>query len=368
MIPSRWQLICAAAFLTLLAVGFALLVTESATGAVVAAGAVWLSLWVHLALHEGAHLVTALAVRVPVVAVRIAPFGGWRNEVLTRPSPSATALPARMALVHLAGPAANLGTAAVLGVVASSPGPATTRLALIVAAAVAVLLGLGNLIPGSAQPTDGTKILRWLSRSTAAELRVGLRAIQFQEEISRTLRALDPDPAVAPFITKCDVALSHDLVPDAERLQAVAYADGTEPAVAASIARTITVQFGLWYLYAAAVSRTPVEHKEVVELSELARVGFDAGAPAARLALGLAELLAGRPGEARSLLLETFPDDLRGVALLLRAVAEARLGNHAGAAGLVRAAGDRLPRLAEVATAAPAVDLAVTALPGAMGR
>ncbi|GAA0940413.1 hypothetical protein GCM10009558_054780 [Virgisporangium aurantiacum] len=94
MIPSRWQLACAAAFLTLVAVGFALLVTESAAGAVVAAGAVWLSLWVHLALHEGAHLVTALAVRVPVVAVRIAPFGGWRNEVLTRPSPAATALPA----------------------------------------------------------------------------------------------------------------------------------------------------------------------------------------------------------------------------------------------------------------------------------
>ncbi|WP_204006947.1 hypothetical protein [Virgisporangium aurantiacum] len=356
MIPSRWQLACAAAFLTLVAVGFALLVTESAAGAVVAAGAVWLSLWVHLALHEGAHLVTALAVRVPVVAVRIAPFGGWRNEVLTRPSPAATALPARMALVHLAGPVANLGTAAVLAVVASWPGPATTRLALIVAAAVAGLLGLGNLIPGSTPPNDGSKILRWLSRPASAEIRAGLRMIQFQEEISRTLRALDPDPTVAAFITKCDRAVSHDLVPDAERLQAMAHADGTDPAVAASIARTITVQFGLWYLYAAAVSRTPVEHKEIVELAELARVGFDAGVPAARLAMGLVELLAGRPGEARSLLLGAFPDDLRGVALLLRTGAERQLGNDSD--DLVAGAGPGHDRLAEV----------VTGLPGATGR
>ncbi|GAA0956703.1 hypothetical protein GCM10009558_074850 [Virgisporangium aurantiacum] len=221
---------------------------------------------------------------------------------------------------------------------------------------LAGLLGLGNLIPGSTPPNDGSKILRWLSRPASAEIRAGLRMIQFQEEISRTLRALDPDPTVAAFITKCDRAVSHDLVPDAERLQAMAHADGTDPAVAASIARTITVQFGLWYLYAAAVSRTPVEHKEIVELAELARVGFDAGVPAARLAMGLVELLAGRPGEARSLLLGAFPDDLRGVALLLRTGAERQLGNDSD--DLVAGAGPGHDRLAEV----------VTGLPGATGR
>jgi Zn-dependent protease len=341
MIPSRWQLLTAAVLLTLVAVGFALLVTESAAGAVVAAAAVWLSLWAHLALHEGAHLVAALAVRIPVVAVRIAPFGGWRNEVLTRPSPEATALPARMAVVCLAGPAANLGTAAVLGVVAAvlpaAPGSAMTRMAMIVAAGVAVLLGLGNLIPGTVPPTDGGKVLRWLFNP--AELRVGLDVIGFQEEVSRTLRALDPDPAVTAFIGKCVLGPSHDLVADAERLQAVAYADGTDPAVAASIARTLTVQFGLWYLHAAVVNRAPVEDKEIVELSELARVGFDAEVPAARLAMGLAELLAGRPVEARSLLRGPFPDGLRGVALLLRAGAERQLGNNAEADRLVAGMG-----------------------------
>ena len=347
MIPSRWQLFCAAAFLTLVAVGFALLVTESAAGAVVAAGAVWLSLWVHLVLHEGAHLVTALAVRVPVVAVRIAPFGGWRNEVLTRPSPSATALPARMALILLAGPAANLGAAAVLGVAAAAPGSAAVRVALIVAAAVGVLLGVGNLHPGPSTPTDGGKLLHWLFRS--AELRAGLRLIHFQEEVSRTLRAMDPDPALADFIKRCDTAVLHDVVGPAEQLQSVARADGTDPALAAAIGQTLTVQFGLWYLHAAARG-APVAHKEIVELSELARFAAGTGTPAARLALGLVAVLDGRPEEARSLLPDDGPPDLRGVAGLLRAAAEGRLGNRAEAQLLIAAAGASHEQLSQVVT------------------
>jgi hypothetical protein len=346
MTQPRWQLVSAAVLLTLVAVGFALLVTESAAGAAVAAGAVWLSLWAHLALHEGAHLVAALLLRIPVVAVRVAPFGGWRNEVVTRPSPSASGLPVRMVLVHLAGPLANLGTAAALGVWAVAPGPASVRVALFVAAAVAVMLGLGNLVPWHLPPTDGTKAVLWLARSE--EIRAQIRLIHFQEEVSRTLRALNPgdvDPALAAFIARCDTAFlprQEDFMAEAVRLQALAHAEGTAPEVAAAIGRTLTVQFGLWYLYAAAVTRSPVEHKEIVELAELAAVAGD------RLALGLVAVLDERPAEALSLLSGLFGDD---VALALRAVAGCQAGDRAEADRLLAGGGRHYEQLATVVAA-----------------
>ncbi|MEU7804917.1 MULTISPECIES: hypothetical protein [unclassified Micromonospora] len=181
----RRRLVAASLLLAVESMVLALLVTESVTGALAAAGLTCLSLWLHLALHEGGHLAAAELLRLPVVAVHIAPFNGWRNEVSVRPSASMPALPLRMALFYLAGPVANLGAATALAVAATHTGTASTRLALFSAAFVGALLGLGNLVPGRSARSDGRNLARWIGAPAAA--RAGLRAY-YQEEAVRALR------------------------------------------------------------------------------------------------------------------------------------------------------------------------------------
>ncbi|MFJ1543002.1 hypothetical protein ACIODS_31130 [Micromonospora chalcea] len=175
----RRRLVAASLLLAVETTVLALLVTESVTGALAAAGLTCLALWLHLALHEGGHLAAAKLLRLPVVAVHIAPFTGWRNEVSVRPSASMPALPLRMALFHLGGPLANLGAATALVVAATHTGPASMRLALFGAAFVGALLGLGNLVPGRSPRSDGRNLLRWLGAPAAA--RAGLRAYYHQD-------------------------------------------------------------------------------------------------------------------------------------------------------------------------------------------
>lgn len=374
MISSR-RLVAAAVLLVLEAVAFALFVTESVTGAIAAVGFTCLSLWVHVVLHECGHLVAAKLLRLPVIAVRVAPFTGWRNEVAVRPAPSATALPLRMVLFYLAGPTANLSAAAALAAAGASTGPPSTRLALLGAALVAALLGLVNLIPGTSPRSDGRNLLRWLSAPTAT--RAGLRAAYYQEEISRALRTISPplghpvgdgeDPrvALAAFQQRWGTGRAQsaaDFVAEAERLAALARADSTDPVAAAAIGQVLTVQFGLWYLYAAVVNGSPVDRREVLEIEELAQIAFHVQPhlSSARVAMSLAHLLNHRPEPARSLLVGIRPGDdppdLCGVAFLLRAVAECHLGNHADADAIIRAAGGGYQQLTEVVAAIRAAD------------
>ncbi|MFG1834466.1 zinc metalloprotease [Micromonospora chersina] len=375
MISSRRRLVAASVLLALEALAFALFVTESVTGAIAAVGFTCLSVWVHVVLHECGHLVVAKLLRLPVLAVRVAPFTGWRNEVVVRPAPSMAALPLRMVLFYLGGPMANLCAATALAAAGASTGTPMTRLALFGAALVAALLGVLNLIPGTSPRSDGRNLLRWLSAPTTA--RAGLRAASYQEEISRTLRAINPplgdpgrdgeDPrgALAAFQQRWSTGRGQsaaDLVADAERLAALARADTTDAVAAAAIGQVLTVQFGLWYLYAAVVNGAPVERREVREISELAQIAFHAQPHlmSARVAMGLAHLLNHRPEQARSLLVDirpgVDPPDLCGVAFLLRAVAECHLGNHADADALIRAAGGGHQQLTEVVAAIRAAD------------
>lgn len=359
---------------------FALLVTESVTGAIAAAGLTCVSLWLHLVLHECGHLVAAKLLRLPVVAVRVAPFNGWRNEVSVRPSPSMRALPLRMVLFYAGGPLANLCAATALVVVSTSTGTALTRLTLLGAAFVGALLGLTNLLlPGRSTCSDGQNLLRWLRAPAAA--RDGLRAGYYQEEVVRAVRAVarvggvhrlgiqarsgdDPLLALAAYQQRLMAAptRSAELVTEAERLAALARAGRTDPAAAAAIGQVLSVQFGLWYLYAAVVAGAPVARRDVREISELARIAVrpQPGALSARIVTGLAHLLDQRQGDARQLLLDVRPDaeprDLCAVALLLRAAAESYLGNHADADHLLRAARDDYPQLAQLVAAIRAAD------------
>ncbi|MDO3684922.1 hypothetical protein [Micromonospora sp. C28ISP2-4] len=375
----RRRLVAVSLLLAVETAAFALLVTESVPDAIAVAGLTCVSLWLHLVLHECGHLVVAKLLGLPVVAVRIAPFNGWRNEVSVRPSPSTAALPLRMVLFHLGGPLTNLGTATALVVAATSTGTALTRFALLAAAFVGALLGLTNLVPGRSTRSDGQNLLRWLRAPAAA--REALRAGYYQEEVVRALRAVaragvdvqgvgiqacggDPLLALAAYQRRLTAAhtQSAELVGEAERLAALARAGSTDPAAAAAIGQTLSVQFGLWYLYAAVVTGSPVARREVREISELAGI---AARPqprvlTARIAMSLAHLLNQRPEDARSLLLDVRPGaeptDLCAVALLLRAAAESYLGNHVAADRLLRAARGDYPQLAQLVAAIRAAD------------
>ncbi|MFC0029969.1 hypothetical protein ACFFMM_10585 [Micromonospora chaiyaphumensis] len=379
MISSRRRLVVACILLVLEALVVALFVTESVTGAISAVVLTCVSVWVHVVLHECGHLVVAKLLRLRVIAVRIAPFTGWRSEVWVRPTPMATVLPLRMVLFYLGGPMANLCAAMLLCAAAAVTSTALTRVVLLGAALVGALLGVVNLIPGISPRSDGRNLLRWLSAPTAT--RAALRAGYYQEEVSRTLRAMargehglgDPVPdgndpllALAAFQRRWSTGhagSTADYVAEAERLAALARADRTDPMAAAAIGQVLTVQFGLWYLYDAVVNGVPVVHREVVEISELAQLAFDVQPHrlSARVALSLAHLLNHRPEQARSLLLDIRPGveepDLCHVASLLSAVAECHLGNRAGADAFIRAAADGgYQQLTQVAVAIRAAD------------
>ncbi len=362
------------------AAAFALLVTESVTGAIAAAGLTCVSLWLHLVLHECGHLVVAKLLRLPVVAVRIAPFNGWRNEVSVRPAPSMTALPLRMVLFYLGGPLTNLCAATALVVASGSTSTALTRSTLLGAAFVGALLALTNLVPGRSTGSDGHHLLRWL-RAPAAT-REGLRAGYYQEEVVSALGAVaravndahrvgiqprpgsDPLLALAGYQQRLRAARtqSPELVEEAERLAALARAGGTDPVAAAAIGQALSVQFGLWYLYAAVVHGSPVDRREVREISELAQIAVRSqpGVLSAQIAMSLAHLLNQRPEDARSLLVDVRPgaepSDLCTLALLLRAAAESYLGNHADADHLLRAAPGDYPQLAQLVAAIRAAE------------
>ncbi|MEU7758435.1 MULTISPECIES: hypothetical protein [Micromonospora] len=374
----RRRLVAVSLLLAVETAAFALLVTESVTDAIAAAGLTCASLWLHLVLHECGHLVVAKLLRLPVVAVRIAPFNGWRNEVAVRPSPSMPGLPLRMVLFNLGGPLTNLCVATALAVASTSTGTALTRLTLLCAAFVGALLGLTNLLlPGRSTCSDGQNLLRWLRAPAAA--RDGLRAGYYQEEVIRALWAvtraggdvhrvgIQPRAGSDPLAAyqqrlMAESTRSAELITEAERLAALARAGSTDPATAAAIGQMLSVQFGLWYLYAAVVTGSPVAWREVREISELAGIAArtQPHAFSARIAMSLAHLLNQRPEDARSLLLDVRPGaepvDLCAVALLLRAAAESYLGNHADADHLLRAARDDYPQLAQLVAAIRATD------------
>ncbi|MGC1213434.1 MAG: hypothetical protein WA890_19470 [Micromonospora sp.] len=381
MVSPRRRLVAASVLLVLEAVAFALFVTESVAGAIAAVGLTCVSLWAHVVLHECGHLVVAKLLRLPVIAVRIAPFTGWRSEVSVRPAPSATALPLRMVLFYLGGPMVNLCTATVLGTAMALTSMALTRVVLLGAALVAALLGVVNLIPGISPRSDGRNLLRWLLAPTVA--RAALRAGYYQEEVSRTVRTVaggevgdpplgdpvrdgdDPRLALAAFQRRWSTGHAQsaaEFIADAERLVALARADSTDPMAAAAIGQVLSVQFGLSYLYVAVVNGSPVEHQEVLEISELAELAFHVQPHmlSARVAMSLAHLLNQRPEHARSLLLDirpgVDPPDLCSVAFLLRAIAESYLGNHADADTLIRAADGDYQQLTQVVAAIQAAD------------
>jgi len=124
---------------------------------------VLVAVFVLTALHEGGHLLAALALRLKVVAVQVRVAG--HSFVQVGPSPDERALPPRFVLMHLAGPAVDFALAFGLFRYASASLPPVARGCVLAAGLTAAVLCLGNVVPHRGRAgvrSDGAQILRWV--------------------------------------------------------------------------------------------------------------------------------------------------------------------------------------------------------------
>src|SRR6185295_11655372 len=95
---------------------------------------------------------------------------------------------------------------------------------LIETAVVAGLFGVANLVPDGR--SDGKQLLVWLRASKAVI--AGLRAVYFQEKVSRLVRDVAQGAVDDKFIEMCNLAVlkaDDQVVVEAERLRKSAFAD-----------------------------------------------------------------------------------------------------------------------------------------------
>jgi hypothetical protein len=140
---------------------------------------------VHLVVHELGHLLAAVAMRLPVVGFRVwwlrlgfrsQPLVGSGGHVRVDLARVRRRVPARMCVLALAGPAANLVAAAATGaIVADTSVPAGVRAAAVGASVAGITMAAMNLLPRrptTQLETDGLRALRWAFRPDAARATV----------------------------------------------------------------------------------------------------------------------------------------------------------------------------------------------------
>lgn len=345
--------------------------------------------------HELAHFAAAKSLGLPVLGVAIGrmTFGGTspRTGALGHVHVDVrragrTALPIRMAVFALAGPAGGLafaGLAALAAADGTLPMPVRLLSGGVVASVVAVQLF--NLVPGTSRggdPNDGALAIRWgLRAGHQLELVELAREVQayalevspsatgdtdLSEEMFERVRVglADPRPEIA-------VVAAHRLLvwlfgaielPSEERERArsefarrarviapelVGFASRPEPAVdlRLSALRLLTHVLIRQYLRDSAGRPADPESPEVLQIARAAEVEWRLR-PEAQLTrnhLGLARLLQHRPAEARTLLLHSAdldPAADEGVlsdAEAIRGLAECYLGDVAQARRLLDA-------------------------------
>jgi Zn-dependent protease len=121
-----------------------------------------------LAIHEGAHLIAARLLGVPMPAVNLHPIGALTRRVRE------AAGPVRTLIIAAAGPVANLIVLWLLGLVVSDVARSTADVILAYAAWANLLLALVNLLP--CLPLDGGRMLRaflwWMHDNLPAASRI----------------------------------------------------------------------------------------------------------------------------------------------------------------------------------------------------
>jgi len=339
-------------------------------GFLLPAGAVLAAVFVLTALHEGGHLLAAVALRLKVLAVRVR-FTG-RSFVRVGPSAAGRPLPPRMVLFLLAGPAVDVLMAVGLLRSAIHPMPALARDCVLASGLTAAVLGLGNLLPRSHREggrSDGSRILDWtfhparqrakLAAGTvdvAALRRVAdesvedgeldafidattnerARALAVYLRFRRTLGLIAGVPVTVDRVT-----IGPSAAADFQSLIAYVVQPGTPDQLFDPLASSLATVAALWQQHRVLVAGVPPDPSVVAQIEELSaaldsrRPGGTAG-PVVRAML---ELLRGDPAAARDTLRGVEPStDLDATrALLVRAVAEAALGDHAEADRLVEA-------------------------------
>ncbi|XVU21270.1 hypothetical protein ACQPZJ_28840 [Actinoplanes sp. CA-054009] len=343
-------------------------------------GTVLVAVLVLVPLHEGGHLLAALLLRFKVTKVVISYTA--RSYVLVRTTRLGRALPLRFTLLHLAGPAVDATVAVVLFRWAAHPMSSLIRVCLLVAALTAAFLALGNLLPHSpgGVTTDGAHLLRWIFRPARTRAAVtasppaGLRrpagpaidraalrrvvdesiddaglnafieatsdrravAIAVFLRLRRTLGLLPGRPLAVENVTIGPAAAA-----DYIRLQEYVISPSADAAVLDALATTLGVLPGLWQLHRATVSGLP-PHPAIVARIEAIAAALAHRRPDAesrRIVGAVVDLLHERPAEARRALIGISPAvSADGTyAPLVRAIAEAALGDHAQADRLVNA-------------------------------
>ncbi|WP_433360486.1 hypothetical protein ACQPZX_26815 [Actinoplanes sp. CA-142083] len=306
--------------------------------------------------HEGGHLLAALLLRMPVAGVRIRfPDASFVRVSLP---PAARAPRLRFVLLHLAGPLVNIALAYGLYRYAVRDDISDlTRSCALTVAFLSIVMGIGNLLPHrdrSGLHSDGAQIWRWIAQPTTkpdertagvkdetigdadldafieAAPNVSYRVAGVYLRLRRTLglTAGDPPPTVDNF------TIGQAAAADYEFLRVHVLGPGATPAMLDGIAPMLALIPGLGELHRVTAGGTTPDPAALARVAQVRRAISTRPVTLQRRLVGaIGDLLEDRPAEARSALAEVAPSAGTDVAwaLILRAVAESMLGNHAEA-------------------------------------
>lgn len=329
--------------------------------------AVFLGAWIGTVIaHELGHLVGALLMGLRVGHIRLLPGGrGARGlaHVNVVPRPGAVAMPARIAVMALAGPAANIGIAVFFRQLADRHGVSAEQHGLLLLPVILGLgVGAGNLVPLHARgrPSDGWQVFAWLLRRGGTRrnsMKDEARLKEYLAEIQRGgvpdlsgLRAIadygegTTDVAAATVLMAATMRAGiAEFTADIPRFVRAARNPRMRPETAASMGGRVAWVQGLEVLRRL-IGRTAVDPERVAEIAALAEFAYgkDRSSAIARCALGLIRLLQNRPAEARGLLVgaddDARTDKERADLLAVRALVEVTLGDFAQSRRLIEAA------------------------------
>jgi hypothetical protein len=352
------------------------------SGLLIVDGLLLIALLLTPLIHELGHAIAGAALRLRIVGFRIALLRAGSHVKFALPA-NATALPARMVTAILAGPAANLLTAAAaFGYDQRQKNP-FVHLGLIGACVVWTYAGLANLVPFRSRrgPSDGLRVAQWIGGPTRRRQALALRAeatatlqraatINSGAEDARlhTIIDTDSDPALVLLAAarrwKRDNSVpTPEMVHDGRRLAAIVRDPHTPTPLAAVAATFVAALLGNAYLRSTIVRKESVQQSTVDELAGLAELGMHHNPDTAesRVALAMIRLLQHRPADAR-LLLVGYPGADAGSYIkqavpATRAIAEAYLDDL-----------DQAKRLYRVAAEAGCDDDDLSLITAAMGR
>lgn len=331
----------------------------------------------HVVVHELGHLLAAQALRLRIVGFRIwrlmlgsgRTVAGSSGHVRVDLSGVRRWVPARMILLLLAGPAANLvaaaATAALVADRSASWGLRAVAVGFTVAGLLTAVMNLLPRRPTDELETDGLKALRWAFQPARAEARVALvtapdrmRTVVAAPGTGRRPREQlrsaveDPRPEVA-LAAMSELLGSRtrydDGWQDVDAVAAFAARRDLPRETRATVSGNYAVSLGLAHLGSMPTGETSDPGSPTVRrIEDLAGLALTADPESlpARTAYGLVRVIQDRPEAARGALTDIASDAapaVRARAYAVRGLAELDLGDRDRAIGLGTIARDLAP-------------------------